>query len=206
MKKHIRFIFFLTLITNTQHVFSTGIPVVDVANIVQQIIQVQHMLNQLTQMKNQLETARRGLQSISGSRGLASLIDSEYDTLVKVKTEEILKKEGIQSASYHGLKGDVADLYDMGNNNTALYLGQSEKSLEQTQKRFTSLSGFVAKVNDSPDQKDILDLQARISAEEVLLQNEHAKLAMLRSQAEARQAMYNQKVRQMAIESAGTLR
>ncbi|WP_338155844.1 type IV secretion system protein [Vibrio alginolyticus] len=31
---------------------------------------------------------------------------------------------------------------------------------------------MVAKVNAAPDQKDILDLQARIGAEEVMLQNE----------------------------------
>jgi type IV secretion system protein VirB5 len=61
----------------------------------------------------------------------------------------------------------------------------------------------VARVNNSPDQKDILDLQARIGAEQVMLQNEMAKLAMLQSQAEANRAVQAQRVQQMRIESSG---
>lgn len=140
---------------------------------------------------------------MSGSRGLAGVIDSIYDTAVNVDPNDVLDNAGIRNSGEHGLSGDVADLYDSGNENTATWLGQSEKSLEQTQERFQALTGLVAEVNNSPDQKDILDLQARIGAEEVMLQNEIAKLTMLRSQAEANRAMHNQRVQQMAIESSG---
>lgn len=187
----------------SQPAMAGGIPVIDVSNLTQQILQVQHMLNQIEQMKSQLETANKELDSMSGVRGLGNVIDSAYDTAVNVDPNQVLNDAGIRGSSDHGLTGDVADLYDSGNENTATWLGQSQKSLEQAQERFSELTGLVAQVNNSPDQKDVLDLQARIDAEQVMLQNEMAKLSMLRSQAEANQAMHNQRVQQMRVASSG---
>ncbi|GGO83787.1 hypothetical protein GCM10011348_28380 [Marinobacterium nitratireducens] len=190
----------------THSAMAGGIPVIDVSNLNQQLLQVQHMVSQIEQLKHQLETARRELDSISGSRGLANLIDSAYDTTVEVSVDDVLTAAGLKNGSQHGLSGSAADLYDSGNSYAATWLAQSEKSLAQAQERFSDLTGLVAKVNASPDQKDILDLQARIGAEEVMLQNEFAKLTMLRSQAEANQAIHVQQVQQMSIESSGELR
>ncbi|MDW5378831.1 type IV secretion system protein [Halomonas sp. HP20-15] len=195
-----------TAIGVTQPAMAGGIPVIDVAGLTQNILQVQHMLDQIQQLKSQLETANKELDSMSGVRGLGNVIDSAYDTAVNVDPNQVLNDAGIRSASEHGLSGDMADLYDSGNQNTATWLGQSQKSLEQAQERFSELTGLVAEVNNSPDQKDVLDLQARIGAEEVMLQNEMAKLTMLRSQAEANQAMHNQRVQQMTVDSSGELR
>lgn len=187
----------------SQPAMAGGIPVIDTSSLAQQFLQVEHMLSQIEQLQDQLETANRQLDSMSGSRGLAGVINSAYDTAVNVDPNQVLSNAGIRSANEHGLSGDVADLYDSGNQNTATWLGQSQKSLEQAQERFSELTGLVGQVNNSPDQKDVLDLQARIGAEEVMLQNEMAKLSMLRSQAEASQAMHNQRVQQMRVTSSG---
>ncbi|NYS78072.1 MULTISPECIES: type IV secretion system protein [Halomonadaceae] len=187
----------------SQPAMAGGVPVIDTSSLAQQFLQVEHMLSQIEQLQDQLETANRQLDSMSGSRGLAGVIDSAYDTAVNVDPNQVLSNAGIRSANEHGLSGDVADLYDSGNQNTATWLGQSQKSLEQAQERFSELTGLVGQVNNSPDQKDVLDLQARIGAEEVMLQNEMAKLSMLRSQAEASQAMHNQRVQQMRVTSSG---
>ncbi|WP_129140291.1 type IV secretion system protein [Modicisalibacter coralii] len=187
----------------SQPAMAGGIPVIDVSSLTQQILQVQHMLNQIEQLKSQLETANKELDSMSGVRGLGNVIDSAYDTAVNVDPNQVLSDAGIRGANEHGLTGDVADLYDSGNQNTATWLGQSQKSLEQAQERFSELTGLVAEVNNSPDQKDILDLQARIGAEQVMLQNEMAKLSMFRSQAEANQALHAQRVQQMRVASSG---
>lgn len=192
-----------TAITLSQPAMAGGIPVIDVSNLTQQLLQVQHMLSQIQELQAQLETANKTLDGMSGSRGLASVVDTAYDVAVNVDPDSVLANAGIKSSADHGLSGNVADLYDSSNRDAALWLGQSQKSLEQSQERFADLTGLVAKVNASPDQKDILDLQARISAEAVFLQNEQAKLAMLRSQAEANQAIQKQRIQQMAIESFG---
>lgn len=195
-----------TVIGVSQPAVSGGIPVIDASSLTQQILQVEHMLSQIEKLQSQLETAEDQLGSMSGSRGLGNVINSAYDPAMDVDPNEALSNAGIKSASDHGLSGDVADLYDSGNQSTATWLGQSEKSLQQAQERFSELTGLVAKVNNSPDQKDILDLQARIGAEEVMLQNEMAKLSMLRSQAEANKEMHNQRIQQMSVESSGELR
>lgn len=192
-----------TAITLSPQLMAGGIPVIDASSLAQNILQVQHMLSQIQELQAQLETANKTLDSMSGSRGLASVVNTAYDVAINVDPGSVLANAGIKSATDHGLSGDVATLYDSSNQNAALWLGQSQKSLEQSQERFADLAGLVAKVNASPDQKDILDLQARISAEAVFLQNEQAKLAMLRSQAEANQAIQTQRIQQMAIESFG---
>ncbi len=175
---------------------AAGIPVIDTTSIAQQVLQVEHMLTQIKSLQDQLD-------NMSGSRGLAAVIDSVYDTTVDVEPNEVLSDAGIRDSGEHGLSGDIAEVYDLSNENSATWLGQSQKSLEQAQQRFHALSGLIAKVNNSPDQKDILDLQARIGAEQVMLQNEMAKLTMLRSQADANQSMHNQRIQQMRIASSG---
>lgn len=42
------------------------------------------MLNQIEQLKSQLETANKELDSMSGVRGLGNVIDPAYDTAVNV--------------------------------------------------------------------------------------------------------------------------
>ncbi len=203
VRKKITGIAFAIAVGLSPHAIAGGIPVIDTASLTQQIMQVQHMISQIRELQQQLETANRTLDNMRGSRGLANVIDSVYDIAVSVDPDSVLADAGIKSAATHGLEGDLAIIYNFGNQNTATWLGQTQKSLEQTQQRFTALAGLVAKVNDSPDQKDILDLQARINAEGIFLQNEQVKLAMLRSQAEANQAIHQQRIQQMAIESFG---
>jgi len=54
-----------------------------------------------------------------------------------------------------------------------------EDGYNQASQRFSSIQVLLDKVNAAPDQKDIADLQARIQAEQVMMQNESTKLAML---------------------------
>ncbi len=183
--------------------FASGIPVVDVANLGQSIQQVMHMVEQLNQLKSQLAVAEQHIDRISGSRGMGDLIHSTYDLTVQVDESEILKNAGLKTAEATGLVGETAELYDEGNRNVALQLGQSEKSLQQAQARFSELSKLVAKVNHCPDPKDIMDLQARIEAENVLLQNEKVKLSMLQMQAKAREDMREAKIVEALIKSTG---
>lgn len=188
-----------------QPVLANGIPVIDTSNLTQQLLQVEHLVAQIQQLEYQLETAQQALANISGSRGLATIIDSVYDPFVDVDIEEVLNGVGLKSADEHGLSGELAAFYDETNQAIGQWLGQSQKSLQQTQARFDELTTLIGKVNDSPDQKDILDLQARIGAEEVLLQNELIKLTLLQSQAQANQVIREQQIRQRMMESSGEL-
>ncbi|MGB0895527.1 MAG: type IV secretion system protein [Parashewanella sp.] len=180
-------------------------PVIDVANLHQNIIQVKHMLEQINAMKQQVQTAKSQLSSINGIRGMANVIDSAYDISVKVDPNLTLNKQGIHNSEWLSLGGDVAGLYDDIGRYRGEWFGQTQISLQQTQERYQQLMRLIQHINQAPQQKDIEDLQARINAEGVMLENEQAKLQLLNAQAQASEALTQQKITQMAIESAGEL-
>lgn len=182
-----------------QPVMAAGIPVFDVSAVTQQLLQVEHMITQINHLQSQIDQMR-------DVRGLANVIDSAYDLAVEVDPNAVLDTAGIRGSSDHGLSGNDAEVYDRANEDAAVWLGQSQRSLEQAKDRFHELTRLVAEVNNSPDPKDIMDLQARIGAEQVLLQNEMIKLSMLQSEAEANRAVHNQRIQQMSLESSGQLR
>jgi type IV secretion system protein VirB5 len=204
MKKHLT-LGFVTSFLSLYPCFAGGIPVIDVSSIAQQIIQVEHMVRQIEQLQEQITLSHQELKNMSGVRGLGNLIDSAYDKSVSVNPNSVLQSQNIKNASQIGLKGELATLHNTQNINSATALAQSQKSLTQAKERFNALSVLLDKVNDSPEQKDILDLQARINIEQAFLQNEMIKLSMLQSETEAKKAIQIQKIQQMRIESSGSL-
>src|SRR6202000_1442568 len=61
----------------------------------------------------------------------------------------------------------------------ALAQGIAREALETTSSRFTALQQLIDTLGSVNDQKATLDLQARIAAENVMLQNEQTKLEIL---------------------------
>lgn len=165
-------------------------------------------IEQIKQLENQFKQQVKQYKSMTNARGLASVISSQYDTdaLSGINTDSILRNSGISSASDFKLPEDVADLYDTAAKNAATYAGQASRSLDQTQSRFAELSGLVRRVNTAHDPKEVMDLNARIEAEQTFLQNEVGKLQILQQTAQANDALYQQKVKQMAVQSSGSLR
>jgi len=195
----------------SSQIAQAGIPVTVVADpqaMTAHLAELAEMLNQIAELQRQFEQMEKEYASMTGSRGLANLIDSLYDTDVisGVDVGQVLEDHGLKSSTTYGMASDVGDLYDTANENAATYSGVAGRSLIQAQDRFTELSGLVAKVNDSDDPKEIMDLQARIGAESALLQNEVAKLQILDQHAQANRALHDQRVKQMAVESSGSLR
>ena len=165
-------------------------------------------VEQIKQLENQFKQQVKQYESMTSARGLANVINSQYDTdaMSGINTDSILRDSGINSASDFKLPEDVAELYDTAAKNAATYAGQASRSLEQAQSRFTELSGLVRRVNTATDPKEVMDLNARIGADQAFLQNEVGKLQVLQQTAQANDALYQQKVKQMAVQSSGSLR
>lgn len=195
-----------------------GIPVSVVADATATINQVQNMIKyieqiaqlkkQLVEMGKQYEQQIKQFDSLNGTRGLAGIINSRYNTsaLTNLNIDNILRDSGLNSSRAYNLSRDVSRLYDMSGNNAATYAAQASRSLEEAQFRFEALSGLVSKVDSVKDPKAALDLNARIGAEQAFLQNEVAKLQILQQKAQSEDALFQQQVKQMAIESGGSLR
>ena len=180
-----------------------AVVVIDPAAIAQQITQITHALQQIRELQYQLETANKQLDRMSGSRGLGDLVDTLYDPDVVVVIDDVLAANGLNSGDINGLVGATKDLYNEANNDSALFKGQSRATKEQAQERFDELLGLIAKVDNSPDQKDVLDLQARVGAESVMLQNELVKLQAIRAEADANKEINKQKKIQALISDVG---
>ncbi|MBM7073748.1 type IV secretion protein [Shewanella sp. 202IG2-18] len=202
-RTHLLLSLLLSQLLQTHSAFA--FPVIDAANLQQNIIQVKHLLEEINTLKQQLQTSKSQLSSINGIRHMSGVIDSVYDMSVKVDPNLALKKQGLHNSDWLNLGGDVAGLYDDINRYRGRWFGQTQVSLQQTQARYQQLIRLIRKVDNAPQQKDIEDLQARINAEGVMLENEQAKLQLLNAQAKASDALTQQRITQMAVESAGEL-
>jgi type IV secretion system protein VirB5 len=69
--------------------------------------------------------------------------------------------------------------------------------------RFASLQSLISTIGAAGDQKAILDLQARISGELGMLQNEQTKLQMLVQSVDAQDAILKLKTREQVVNNHG---
>ena len=82
----------------------------------------------------------------------------------------------------------------------------SQQALQSSSQRFASLQQLINAIPSATDQKGILDLQARIAAEQAMLQNEQTKVQTLNQSLEADERARQQRARELAISNIGSLR
>ena len=82
----------------------------------------------------------------------------------------------------------------------------AEQALSNSSARFASLQSLINAIPRATDEKAVLDLQARIQAEQGMLANEHTKVDLLLQAAEAEDLARQQRDRERAIAEIGTLR
>lgn len=189
-----------------------------------------NQLNQLKQqydtMQQQYQQLQQTYQSISGIRNMGDIannpalrkyLPNDYQQTLQLGT-------GAASGQYGGLDGavnaikqaskimDIQDTgldpesaagkaFQNGQNQAALNRVLAEESFKQSGARIDDLQQLLNKVNNAPDEKDIQDLQARLQAEQVMLQNEQIRLASLAQVAQAQKDIANQQALEMRIKS-----
>ena len=79
----------------------------------------------------------------------------------------------------------------------------AQEALANTSNRFAAIQTLVAAIGSAADQKAILDLQTRTSAELGMLQNEQTKLQVLTEASRARESSNAQRERELAIAGQG---
>jgi type IV secretion system protein VirB5 len=90
--------------------------------------------------------------------------------------------------------------------NTALLQAVSQQALSTTSSRFASTQQLINTIGSASDPKAILDLQARIAAEQGMLQTDQSKLQALYQAAQAEESAQHQRAREQAIVDSGSLR
>ena len=88
----------------------------------------------------------------------------------------------------------------------AMHQATAHSALSASSQRFDSLQQLINAIPAATDQKAILDLQARIAAEQGMIVNEQIKLFMLSQSAEAEERARKQRLREQAFLEIGSLR
>jgi type IV secretion system protein VirB5 len=85
----------------------------------------------------------------------------------------------------------------------ALRQALAQEALVNASDRFAALQSLIAAISTAVDQKAILDLQTRISAELGMVQNEQTKLQILAQASQAQDSAIAQREREQVIAGQG---
>lgn len=201
--------------------------VVDAPAIVQLIQEVQTMQQQLATARNQLLSAQQTLNSMSGSRGMQNLLGGVNRNYLPTNWTQIATvMQGQPSSAYPGFSAAVRSnmsanavlspqrlatlspsdqlQIQAARQSSATQQALSQQALANSSARFASIQSLIAAIPTATDQKGILDLQARISAEVGMLQNEQTKTQILFQATQAQESANRQQARERAIQDQGT--
>jgi type IV secretion system protein VirB5 len=189
--------------------------VVDVGAIAQLVQQVAKMEEQLTTMQAHLRQAEQEYQSITGDRGMENLLSgtvrnylpadwqslqaaitqtsSAYPALATAIQSSITRNAVLTPQQLALLSPAERDRIVTGRQSVAMLQATTEQALGTISGRFATIQA-------------ILDLQARIAAEQGMLANDQSKLQTVYQVAQAQQWALQQRSREQAIADVGSLR
>jgi type IV secretion system protein VirB5 len=210
--KKIIFTFVLIISLGTGNIVKAGgIPVIDVANLAENILQIVELYLQYEKLVEQYVKACEQYDSLNGIRGMADLVNNpelrqylpeDYQTILDggygnwESIRDAYKKLKIEDTPI-GTDTDTAKAYEETTKQAAVNRATAEDAYSKASQRFTDIQTLLDKVNDAPDAKDIADLQARIQAEQVMMQNENIKLAMLTQLQKAQSDLSGQQINEI---------
>jgi hypothetical protein len=201
--------------------------VVDAPALVQLIQQVKSMQQQLEMAANQLQSTQQALQAIRGDRGMAGLLGGTNRNYLPANwTQVVNAAQGSGGGGYASLSTDVqsaitanavlspqrlatlspADqqLIQASRQWSAMQQALAQEALANSSSRFAAIQSLIAAISTAADQKAILDLQARISAELGMLQNEQTKNQLLFQATQAQESTIRQQALERVIEGQGS--
>jgi type IV secretion system protein VirB5 len=198
-----------------------GIPVIDVAAIVQAI---QAVSNSITQIQNQVQQIiglEQQVQSISRARSLGDIENSPALQNYVPRNANTLVRS-LESGGYGTLGGasktlrdaqmtyncmDVDDAGKRTNCQSTLAKPYQQKAfmedaLSKAKDRVAQINSLMRRAGATTDQKEIQEVTARIGAENALLQHEVSQIELMRGLAEADQRVADSRAREGQLEQA----
>jgi len=200
------------------------VAVIDVASLTQLISEMQTLEQQLATARSQLASAQSQYQAITGSRGMGQLLAGTPRNYLPTDWSSLLRAlQG--SGSYPALAADLQSALraaavlsaqqlsalspaagaqlSAARQAVALLQSVSHEALANSSDRFAEIQQLIDAIAGARDQKAILELQARIAAEQGMLQNEHTKLQMLNEGMQAQAWADAQRGRELTVAGHG---
>jgi type IV secretion system protein VirB5 len=203
------------------HARAQGIPVIDVANLVQTVQQVIH---DITKINNQIQQVRQLQTQIDSFNGIRNLGDVFNNPLLRnyIPAEAFTYLNAVNTSGYSGLNAtarvlrDAAMVYNCmdltGDARTqcqaALAQPYQQKGLLQDAMtsaagRLSQIQSLMGQINDTTDQKSVQEIQARIGAENALLAHEMSQLQMLQGMADSEERIARSRERERQYQMLG---
>lgn len=208
-------------------VFAGGIPVIDVSNLAQQIEQVVAWGKQYEQMMQQIQNLQQQITNTTGSRGFSSVLNStafqQARRMLPQDAQTLL--DLANNGSYGNLANSINNIKQATttlNNNSFtsahasdqwmadLNRAASNKALSMeaynsAQQRLSNLESLMSQISATQDPKAIGELQARISTEQGLIQNEQAKIQAMTMLVAAEKQIAEMQARETSIKMGGSV-
>lgn len=202
--------------------------VIDVGAITQLVQEVATMRQELTTAQQELSQARSQYAAMTGNRGMDQLLSGQNRNYLPADWAELNAVLQGSGGAYESLAASMQSLIASNailtsqqvatlspaeqaqlradRSSTALLQAMSQQALATTSARFQSLQQLIAAIPQATDEKASLDLQARISAEETMLQNDQIKMGVLYQLAHAESQDNDERAREQAISDIGSYR
>ena len=200
--------------------------VIDVASVAQLIQQAQTLARQLEQAQAQVAQAQTLYQSLTGNRGMQLLLSGSVRNYLPVNSAQLIAAMQGNASGYAALNLDIqtalrANAVLSGSQlaalppaqqtqittmrgNVALMQALTQEALANSSGRFAAIQQLIQAIPTATDQKAILDLQARIAAEQGMLQNEQTKLQTLYQSSLAQATVLQLQERERVIAAQGS--
>lgn len=150
-----------------------------------EVTQVAGWAMQYTQMLREYEQLVEQYRSLNGIRGMANLVNDPNSRKYLPRDFQIAVNSGYGNwSSLLQIMNSEARMtaeqrFAKVRRQIAIDEAMTSEAYRQASVRFESIQVLLDRVNQTPDAKDIADLAGRIQAEQVMLQNEQNKIAMM---------------------------
>jgi type IV secretion system protein VirB5 len=195
--------------------------VIDPTALTQLILEVQQLQQALQVAQSTLTQAQQAYAAITGGRGMELLLAGTIRNYLPANWAGLLNGAGALGADVTAtiqrnaiLTADVTahfspaetELLTARRRAVALNEALARQELANVSERFAAIQTLINAIPTAADEKAILDLQARIQAEQGMLQNENSKLHVLYEAAQSQEQTARARADEQAIQDIGHLR
>ena len=206
------------------HPARAQIPVTDIGAIAQLVSELQTLEQQVETARQQLAQAQSEYQAITGARGMERLLagtvrnylpptwgdvrsavtgGGAFPVLAQQLQSTITSDAVLSDAQLSELAPIDRQNLEASRQSVAIEQVLAQQALSVTSDRFAALQQLIDAIPSAADEKGILDLQARIAAEQDMLQNEQAKLSLLGQAARADLVANQARTHELAVAGHG---
>jgi type IV secretion system protein VirB5 len=198
-----------------------GIPVIDIANLIQTLLQV---LNDITEIENQVQQIVQLEAQVKSLNGMRNLGDVFNNPLLKnyVPAEAYTLLNVVNTSGYSGLNATAKALRDVGMVYNCMDLagaarttcqaalaqpyqqkGLLQDAMKSAAGRLSQIQSLMGQINATGDQKAVQEIQARIGAENALLAHEMSQVQMLQGMADSEERIARSRDRERQYQMLG---